>query len=58
MDGRERLINQIEETVTDNRISCKKALEIADENGISRNKMGELLNELKIKIRQCQLGCF
>jgi hypothetical protein len=26
--------------------------------GISRAEMGELLNELKIKIIQCQLGCF
>jgi LAO/AO transport system kinase len=58
MDASEKLINQIQERVTENRISCKEALEIADENRISRHEMGKLLNKLKIKIRQCQLGCF
>lgn len=58
MDANEKLINQILERVTENRISCKIALEIADENHISRQEMGRLLNKLKIKIRQCQLGCF
>jgi hypothetical protein len=26
--------------------------------GLSRKDLGELLDELKIKITQCQLGCF
>lgn len=58
MDAREKLINQIREAAAENRISCKKALEIAEKNTISRKEMGKLLNELKIKVRECQLGCF
>lgn len=42
----------------DKRISCKVALKIAEEAGISPHKVGELLNELEIKIHSCQLGCF
>lgn len=40
------------------KIPCAAAFKLADELGISRARMGELLNELKIKITQCQLGCF
>jgi hypothetical protein len=39
-------------------ISCKAACDLADETGASRSKIGELLNELGVKIRSCQLGCF
>jgi len=42
----------------DNRISCKAAIEIADTTGTSRRKIGEILDEMKIKIHSCQLGCF
>ena len=54
----EKLIKQVKAASKENRISCKVALEIADKNGIPRDEMGELLNKLKIKIRDCQLGCF
>jgi hypothetical protein len=42
----------------DQRISCKTACDIADKSGASRRKIGELLDELKVKIHSCQLGCF
>jgi hypothetical protein len=58
MDVSEKLIKQIKAASKENRISCNKALKIADENGIPRKQMGKLLNKLKIKIRDCQLGCF
>jgi hypothetical protein len=40
------------------RIACPAAFRLAEELGLSRRDLGELLNELKIKIIQCQLGCF
>lgn len=40
------------------KISCSAAMSLAKELGISRKEMGEMLNELRIKIAQCQLGCF
>jgi hypothetical protein len=42
----------------DGKISCKVAFDIADEAGASKREIGELLNEMQIKIRACQLGCF
>jgi hypothetical protein len=40
------------------KIACGAAFRLAEELGLSRHDLGELLNELKIKIIQCQLGCF
>jgi hypothetical protein len=39
-------------------ISCKVAFDIADEAGATKREVGDLLNEMQIKIRVCQLGCF
>lgn len=43
---------------SNNRISCKIAMELAEESGIPRRKLGSLLDEMGIKIHSCQLGCF
>jgi hypothetical protein len=54
--------NQIKELIMSRQhsgsISCKEAFEIAEEAGASSRKIGRLLDEMKIKIRACQLGCF
>jgi hypothetical protein len=42
----------------DNRISCTEAREIAAEFDIPVRAVGDLANELKIKIYACELGCF
>ena len=33
-------------------------LKLREDFGISKKRMGKILNEMKIKISQCQLGCF
>jgi DNA-binding Lrp family transcriptional regulator len=48
----------IMERESSGRISCKTACDIADETGVSRRDVGRLIDELKIKIHSCQLGCF
>jgi hypothetical protein len=40
------------------KIACAAAFRLAEELGLSRKDLGELLNELKIKITHCQLSCF
>jgi molybdopterin-guanine dinucleotide biosynthesis protein len=40
------------------RISCPLARKIAEELGISYKEVGETANALKIKIKNCELGCF
>lgn len=52
------VIGKIKAHAKDGKISCKQAQKLADEEGIPYNDMGGLLNELKIKISSCQLGCF
>jgi hypothetical protein len=54
----EDLKDKIRAAAPEGKIPCAAAFRLADDLGISRRKMGELLNEMKIKIIQCQLGCF
>ncbi len=56
--SQEEIKARIKAAATEGRITCPTAMSLAKELGISRKEMGELLNELRIKITQCQLGCF
>ncbi len=40
------------------RITCDDARKIAEELGIDYKEVGKTANELKIKIKDCELGCF
>lgn len=40
------------------KVSCRTALGIAEELGVSPIEVGRMANELQIKISSCQLGCF
>jgi hypothetical protein len=40
------------------KMSCREAFEIAEQTGVSRKRIGQILNELEIKVTSCQLGCF
>lgn len=50
--------DRIKAAAPEGRIPCAAAFGLAQELGLSRRDLGELLNELRIKIIQCQLGCF
>lgn len=39
-------------------LPCPTAWEVAGEANISRREMGDELNRLKIRVHDCQLGCF
>jgi len=54
----EDIIVKLKETAKDGKISCAMAFKIAKESNLSTKEMGTLLNQLKIKITNCQLGCF
>lgn len=54
----EELKSRIRAAAPEGRIPCATAMHLAKELGLSRKEMGEHLNELRIKITQCQLGCF
>jgi hypothetical protein len=54
----EDLKTRIRAAAPEGKIPCAAAFRLAEELGISRKELGNLLNELRIKIIQCQLGCF
>ena len=56
--SREELMAKIKAAAPEGKISCAAAMRLAEELVISRQQLGKLLNELQIKIKQCQLGCF
>jgi hypothetical protein len=53
---------KIEETILekskDGKLPCAICFKIAEDFGISKKEIGDILNEMKVKISQCQLGCF
>jgi hypothetical protein len=55
---RKRLEEAIKKKAKDERLPCAVCFKIAEDFGISKREMGKILNEMKIKISQCQLGCF
>jgi hypothetical protein len=42
----------------DNRIACAAMFAIAEKLGLPRKEVGAAATQLKIKISNCQLGCF
>ncbi|MCX5813019.1 MAG: hypothetical protein NT178_10805 [Proteobacteria bacterium] len=56
--NKEAVIEKINAHTKDGKIACKQALNIAEEENIPSKELGEMLNELKIKVFGCQLGCF
>jgi hypothetical protein len=55
---KEKLTEKAKALSKDGKISCKQALKLAEEEGISSRDLGNLLNEIKVKVASCQLGCF
>ena len=54
----EEIIAKLKESAKDGKIPCAMAFKIAKECSVSTKEIGNLLNQLKIKISSCQLGCF
>jgi len=54
----EEIVAKLKETAKEGRITCAMAQKIAIDNKIPMKKVGDLLNQMKIKVSQCQLGCF
>ena len=54
----EEIIAKLKEAAKDGKIPCALAFKIAKECNVSTKEIGNLLNQAKIKISNCQLGCF
>ena len=58
MVDRKKLEEALLEKAKGGKIPCAACFKIAEDFGISKKEMGQVLNEIKVKISQCQLGCF
>jgi hypothetical protein len=56
--NQEELRARVQAAAPEGKIPCARAFVLAEDLDLSRKELGELLNELRIKIIQCQLGCF
>ncbi len=60
--GKEDLINAVFERAEEGdgkkQLSCAEAFKIARELGVEVIEIGRVCNRQKIRIRNCQLGCF
>jgi hypothetical protein len=54
----EEIMAKLKEAAREGKIPCAMAFKIAKECNVSTKEIGNLLNQLKIKITSCQLGCF
>ena len=54
----EEIIAKLKEAAKDGKIPCAMAFKVAKDCSVSTKEIGSLLNQLKIKISSCQLGCF
>jgi hypothetical protein len=55
---RDQVIEVIKKKAKEDRIPCAVCFQIAEEYGIPKREIGQLVNELGIKVIQCQLGMF
>jgi hypothetical protein len=58
MVDRKKLEEALLAKAKDGKIPCAVCFKIADDLKIPKKEIAKVLNEMKIKISQCQLGCF
>lgn len=55
---KEKLKDEIMKKAVDRKLPCAVARKIAEDHGILYSDVGAAADELGIKIKNCQLGCF
>ena len=55
---RQEVAAQIKESLTEGRLPCASAFKITRRIEVSPQQVGEVANELSVKISRCQLGLF
>jgi hypothetical protein len=55
---KDRIAEEIQKKALNNRIPCPVARKIARELSVSLKEVGKVADELKVKITDCEFGCF
>ena len=58
MNKKKIVEERIKDSAADGKIACSQLREIAEEVDTSYKMAGRIADRLKIKIVQCELGCF
>lgn len=56
--SRDALREAVKIAAREDRLTCAKAHELEKELGVTLQEIGAVCNELNIRIKACQLGCF
>ena len=54
----EKVLQAVKEAAPEARLSCADAHALAEKLGVEPAVIGQAADELKIKIKNCRLGCF
>lgn len=54
----EKVLQALKEASVDGKLSCGQAWALAEKLQVPRKVIGDAADRLKIKIKECQLGCF
>ncbi|NTW58293.1 MAG: hypothetical protein HGB21_04415 [Nitrospirae bacterium] len=57
-DLRETIQEAVRNAAVGGRLSCEKAHELRTKLDVPLQEIGRICNELNIRIKDCQLGCF
>jgi hypothetical protein len=57
-DIREKIREAVRNAAVGGRLSCEKAHELGAKLDVPLQEIGRVCNELSIRIKDCQLGCF
>lgn len=55
---RDKIAEEIKKHAVDNRLPCPVARKIAQDLAVSYKNVGSVADELRVKITNCELGCF
>ena len=58
MSDWESLKREMLEKANNGAITCSQCFEVADKIQVPLAEVGKAANDLEIKVRSCQLGCF
>lgn len=58
MDKQKELTDLLLKKAKDGRITCTEARQLAEELQVPPATVGKTCDELKIRIKACELGCF
>ncbi|MDD3893970.1 MAG: hypothetical protein PHU36_02995 [Syntrophomonadaceae bacterium] len=56
--NKDEVLKKLQETAKDGKISCAEAREIMLDYKVPHGQMGRICDEVGIKIKGCELGCF